>query len=51
MPTELGISRDGFNIERPFRDEYFIPVDGGDDFDSGTIWSNATPIFLDDEIP
>jgi hypothetical protein len=50
MPTELGISRDGYTVERPFRDTPFIPVNGGNDFDSGAIWSNATPVFLEDEI-
>ena len=50
MPTELAISRDGYKFERPFREDWFIPCDGGESFDSGTIWTNATPIFLDDEI-
>ena len=50
MPIELAISRDGYNFERPFREDWFIPVDGGTNFDSGVIWSSATPIFLDDEI-
>ncbi len=50
MPTELAISRNGINWKRPFQDDYFIPVDGDKHFDSGTIWSNATPIFQKDEI-
>lgn len=50
MPTELAISRNGLDWERPFRDDYFIPVDGGKQFDSGTIWTNATPIIQKDEI-
>ena len=50
MPTELAIGRDGYDLKRPFRDTWFIPVDGGNDFDSGAIWTNATPIILDDEI-
>ncbi len=50
MPTELAISRDGLHWERPFRETFFLPVDGGNDFDSGTIWSNATPIVHEDEI-
>ena len=38
MPTELAISRDGVAIERPFRDVWFIPADGGDNFTTfGTI--------------
>ncbi|MGI9457721.1 MAG: hypothetical protein ACR2NU_14240 [Aeoliella sp.] len=50
MPIELAISRDGYEFERPFRENWFIPVDGGTSFDSGAIWSNATPVFLEDEI-
>lgn len=50
MPVELAISRDGLNWNRPFRGNYFIPVDGEDRFDSGTIWSNSTPVFQKDEI-
>ena len=50
MPTELAISRDGYHLSRPFRDTWFIPVDGGDAFDSGAIWTNATPVFTADEI-
>ena len=50
MPIELAVSRDGLHWSRPFRDHYFIPVDGGDRFDSGTIWSNSTPVFHEDEI-
>jgi len=50
MPAELAISRDGYEFERPFREDFFIPTDGGTSFDSGTIWTNATPIFLDDEV-
>lgn len=50
MPTELAISRNGIDWKRPFQDDYFIPVDGDKQFDSGTIWSNSTPIFQKDEI-
>jgi hypothetical protein len=50
MPTELAVSRDGYHLKRPFRDTWFIPADGGEQFDSGAIWTNATPIVLDDEI-
>jgi hypothetical protein len=50
MPTELAISRDGYQLSRPFRDTWFIPVDGLDAFDSGAIWTNATPIITEDEI-
>lgn len=50
MPVELAVSRDGLHWDRPFRNDFFLPVNGGKEFDSGTIWSNATPIFLKDEI-
>jgi hypothetical protein len=50
MPTELAISRDGLEWKRPFREDYFLPVEGGNRFDSGTIWTNATPIYHEDEI-
>lgn len=50
MPIELAVSRDGFRLQRPFREDWFIPVDGRDSFDSGAIWSSATPIVTNDEI-
>lgn len=50
QPIELAISRDGINWQRPFRDTFFLPVDGGTSFDSGRIWSSSTPVILEDEI-
>ncbi|MEO2045304.1 MAG: hypothetical protein ABGX16_01875 [Pirellulales bacterium] len=50
MPIELAISRDGLNWKRPFRKDFFLPVDGGNRFDSGTIVSNATPVYHEDEM-
>ena len=51
MPIELGLSRDGIQWERPFRDRMFLPVTRRkDDFDGGVIWTNATPVFLEDSI-
>jgi hypothetical protein len=49
MPTELAISRDGYRWQRPFRKQMFIPVTGRDEFDGSLIWSNSTPVLLDDE--
>ncbi len=49
MPGELAISRDGLNWDRPFRDRPFIPVPDQDSFGS-LVWSNATPVFLEDEV-
>ncbi|MSU23276.1 MAG: hypothetical protein EXS32_05560 [Opitutus sp.] len=51
MPIELAISRDGLDWSRPFRREPFLDVTHSrDKFDGGSIWSNATPVVLDDEI-
>jgi len=51
QPVELALSRDhGFTWSRPFRDTMFIPVGKPDAFDTGRIWSNATPVVLEDEI-
>ena len=49
MHIELMISRDGLRWERPFRDQHFIA--GGDQpFSNGGIFTNATPVILDDAI-
>ena len=50
MNVELMVSRDGFNWQRPFRDTYFIPRNKGRQFDSGSIFTNSTPVILEDEI-
>jgi hypothetical protein len=50
QPIELAISRDGNSWSRPFRAAPFLPVGATGTFDAGRIWSNATPIVLDDEI-
>jgi len=51
MPVELAISHDGYNWERPFRGRFFLPpLDNKSRFDASLIWSNATPVFLKDEI-
>jgi hypothetical protein len=48
MDAELAISRDGVHWQRPFRQPFFLPkADRG--FDSGSILTNATPVFLEDE--
>ncbi|HJN16065.1 MAG TPA: hypothetical protein QGH10_11260 [Armatimonadota bacterium] len=50
MPTELALSRDGYDWDRPFRDTMFLPpLDDKTMFDASLIWSNATPVFLEDE--
>lgn len=50
IDIELAISRDGFRWERPFRRDFVLPRSAGNGFDSGSIFTNATPIVLDDEI-
>jgi hypothetical protein len=49
MDIELALSRDGLHWQRPFRRPFFLPVNTGDQFDSGMLVSNATPVFLEDE--
>jgi len=50
MPIELTLSHDGYIWQRPFRDKFFLPpLDDKTKFDASLIWSNATPIFLEDE--
>lgn len=50
MPIELTLSHDGYNWQRPFRYKFFLPpLDDKKQFDASVIWSNATPIFLEDE--
>jgi hypothetical protein len=51
IDVELMTSRDGLRWERTFRAEWFIPrsrTPGA--FDSGSVFTNATPVILDDEI-
>lgn len=50
IDIELMISRDGRNWSRPFRDTFVLPRADSGSFDGGSIFTNATPVFLDDEI-
>jgi hypothetical protein len=51
IDVELMTSRDGLRWERNFRDEWFIPRNKqAGAFDSGSVFTNATPVILDDEI-
>ena len=36
-------------FDRPFRSPFWLPKTTGDGFDSGSIFTNASPVFLDDE--
>jgi len=50
MDIELMVSRDGYDWDRPFRKEFFLPRSAPGKFDSGSILTNSTPVILDDEI-
>jgi hypothetical protein len=51
QPIELAISRDGIAWERPFRATPFMgTVENGNGFDTSRIFSNATPVMLEDEM-
>lgn len=47
---ELAVSRDGLQWQRPFRKNYVLERSEEGLFDSGSIFTNATPIILDNEI-
>ena len=49
MHIELMISRDGIRWDRPFRELPFIDS-RRQAFSNGGIFTNSTPIILDDEI-
>ncbi len=50
MDIELAISRDGINFQRPFRKPFYLPRGAPGAFDSACVFTNTTPIVLDDEI-
>lgn len=50
MDIELAISRDGLTWQRPFRQPFFLARSSGNQFDSGSLFTSATPVILDDEI-
>lgn len=47
---ELMTSRDGYHWQRPFRGKPFIAQGEPDSFDGGGIYTNSTPVVLDDTI-
>lgn len=49
MHIELMTSRDGIHWDRPFRAEPFID-NSRQEFSNGGIFTNSTPVFLEDEI-
>jgi len=50
IDIELAISHDGIEWDRPFRDRPFLARNHGNQFDSGSIFTNSTPVILDDAI-
>ena len=50
LDIELSVSRDGFDWKRPFREPFVLPRSKGNKFDSGSIFTNSTPIILEKEI-
>jgi hypothetical protein len=51
MDIELATSRDGIHWQRPFRSPFLLPKSSAaGEFDSGSVFTNSTPVVLDDEI-
>ena len=50
IDIELMVSRDGLDWERPFRKEFFLGRSQPGQFDSGSVFTNSTPVILDEEI-
>lgn len=50
IDVELMVSRDGFDWRRPYRDQPFLPRGEADSFEGGSIFTNSTPVMLDDEM-
>lgn len=50
IDIELMTSRDGLSWQRSFRRDWFLARSEGDRFDSRAMFTNATPVVLDDEI-
>ncbi len=51
IDVELMTSRDGLQWERNFRNQWFLPrSETKGAFDSGSIFTNSTPVILNDEI-
>ncbi len=49
IDIELALSRDGLRWERPFRKDLFLTREQGQEFDSGSIFLDNTPIYLEHE--
>ena len=49
IDIELALSRDGLRWERPFRKDLFLTRGEGQQFDSGSIFLDNTPVYLENE--
>jgi hypothetical protein len=50
MDVELAISRDGLHFDRPFRKSFWLSRSPGKAFDSGSLFTNSSPVLLEDEM-
>jgi hypothetical protein len=50
IDIELMLSRDGLAWQRPFRQESFLRRNADDSFDSGSLFTNSTPVMLAKEM-
>jgi hypothetical protein len=50
IDIELAISKDGKSWQRPFQNQFVLERGKEGTFDSGSIFTNASPVILDDEI-
>ena len=50
IDIELAVSKDGNHWQRPFQNQFVLQRGTGESFDSGSIFTNASPVILDDEI-
>jgi len=48
--TDGSTRRDGLAWHRPFRQEFFLRRNADDSFDSGSLFTNSTPVMHDDEM-
>jgi hypothetical protein len=50
LDVELAVSRDGLRWDRPFRKPFFLPRGASGAFDAGSLFTNCTPVVLENEI-
>ena len=50
IDIELGIGRDGIDWHRPFKSHFFLSRSDHNQFDSGSVFTNPTPVILSREI-